>query len=572
METLVATLKTEVAAAISQAFPEEFGADIAPCSEEFGHYQVNSALRIGKTQKLPPRVVAQKIIDAFPPNLLSMCSKIEIAGPGFINFTLANSFLSSELQVQLSDPLLGASKPKKKQKIIVDFSSPNVAKELHVGHIRSTIIGDCLCRLFEFLGDDVLRLNHIGDWGTQFGMLITYMKQYTPDVLKGGKDVGLDSLMGWYKESKKLFDQDPEFQKKSQLQVVALQAGNQEALEAWDIICTISKKGFEEIYKLLNVQITHRGESFYNPMLKDVVKELEEKNLVCVSEGAKCIFLDSFKIPLMVQKTDGGFNYDTTDMAAMRHRIIEEKADRIIIVTDSGQALHFQLVEAAAQKAGWLDPKKVQFDHVSFGLVLGTDGKKFKTRSGETEKLIDLLTEAVDAARITITEKMPDASAVDIEHLAKVIGIDAVKYSDLSTHRTKDYTFSYEKMLRFEGNTAVFLLYAYVRINGIKRKANIEISALLTQNRIKLEQPSEISLGLHLRRFGEILESVAKDLLPNRLADYLYDLAEKFNAFYRDCQIIGSPEEAPRLILCELTARILKQGLEILGLEIVDQM
>ena len=579
METILYILKSKTQEAILAAFPESAmdEPDVAACADEnFGHYQCNSSPKLAKALKMNPRLVAQKIVDQLA--LPEICSKIDIAGPGFINFTLSSEFLSAQLQQQLNDPKLGAPPLQKKQKIVVDFSAPNVAKELHVGHIRSTIIGDCLCRVFEFLGNDVLRLNHIGDWGTQFGMLITYMKESAPEVLSGKQPATLNTLMDWYKAAKKKFDLDPDFQKRSQLQVVSLQAGDPETLKAWERICEISQVGFEEIYRLLNVHIIRRGESYYNPMLKGIVKQLEDKGIVTVSNGAKCIFLDGFKnregepLPLMIQKSDGGYNYDTTDMAAMHHRIFEEKADRIIIVTDNGQSLHFQLIKAASEKAGWIDPTKVQFDHVGFGLVLGPDGKKFKTRSGDTEKLIDLLLEAIEAARLVLLEKMPQATPTEMKHLSRVIGIDAVKYADLSTLRTKDYTFSYEKMLRFEGNTAVFLLYAYVRINGIKRKINVDIQEVLKKGKLEIKEAAEFALGLHLRRFPEILECVARDLLPNRLADYLYELAEKFNAFYRDCQIKDSPHETSRIILCEVTSKILKQGLEILGLETVERM
>lgn len=581
METLLATFREKVSASLARAFGdaltnEERMADVAPCvQEEFGHYQCNSPLRLSKLLKQNPRAIAQKIVDHFDAD---MCSKIEIAGPGFINFTLSSAFLSEQLQEQLNDPFLGACPPKKKQKIIVEFSSPNIAKELHVGHIRSTIIGDCLARLFEFLGQNVLRLNHLGDWGTQFGMLITYMKEFCPRVLTGEEPTDLHSLMTWYKASKKRFDEDPDFKARSQKEVVHLQAGNKEAIHAWKLICDVSRKGFQEIYDLMDVRLTERGESFYNPMLKEVVEELDRKGLVTISDGAKCIYLDGFQnregepLPLMIQKSDGGYNYDTTDLAAVRHRIFVEKADRIIVVVDGGQSLHFQMVFAAAEKAGWLDPKKVQVEHVGFGLVLGPDGKKYKTRSGETEKLIDLLTEAVDHARKILVERQPNATVAEIDQLAKVLGIGAVKYADLSSLRTKDYTFSYERMLKFEGNTAVFLLYAYVRINGIKRKTGANMKEVLANNIIKAEHPSEISLGIHLRRFGEIIEIMARDLLPNRLTDYLYELAEKFNAFFRDCRVEGTAEEGSRLVLCELTARVMKQGLEILGLETVDRM
>lgn len=574
METLLAFLRRTVTEAIAAALSDETEADVAPCAEEFGHYQCNNALKLSKVLKQNPRAIAQKIIDHFPQNF---CSKIEIAGPGFINFTLAPAFLSKQLQRQLEDKFLGAPVPEKREKIIVEFSSPNVAKELHVGHIRSTIIGDCLARLFEFLDQDVLRLNHIGDWGTQFGMLITYMKVHQPEVLQGKVQTDLASLMQWYRAAKKEFDADPDFKLRSQQQVVALQAGDKEALHAWKLICEISRKGFQEIYHLLDVRLIERGESFYNPYLKNVVDELAQKNLVVISDGAKCVYLEGFKnregedLPLIVQKGDGGYNYATTDLAALRHRIFVEKADRIIYVVDIGQSLHFQMIFATAKKAGWLD-SRVHLDHVAFGLVLGADGKKFKTRSGETEKLIDLLLEGIEKAREIIKERQPEIEEQELGKLAKVMGINAIKYADLSSLRTKDYTFSYEKMLRFEGNTATFLLYSFVRINGIKRKMNANIEKVMQEAQIEVAHPSEIRLGLHLLRFGEIIEMITRDLLPNRLTDYLYELAEKFNVFFRDCQVVGSEEESSRLVLCELTARVLKQGFDILGLKVVERM
>jgi arginyl-tRNA synthetase len=583
MNTLLFTLQECLTASIARAFgsllsAEDQEADVSICmQEEFGHYQCNSPLRLSKILKQSPRAIAQKIVETLQPEDKERFSKVEIAGAGFINFTFSAAFLSKELQKQLNDPLLGAPK-QKKQKIIVEFSSPNVAKELHVGHIRSTIIGDCLARLFEFFGHDVLRLNHIGDWGTQFGMLITYMKEIAPQVLNGEESTDLGSLMTWYRAAKKQFDADPDFKKRSQQEVVRLQGGEPKALHAWKLICAISRKGFQEIYDLLNVQITERGESFYNPYLPEVVLELEQKGLIELSDGAKCIFLEGFqnregeRLPLMVQKSDGGFNYDTTDLAAIRHRIFVEHADRIILVVDNGQSLHFQMIFAAAEKAGWLDPAKVKVDHVGFGLVLGADGKKFKTRSGETEKLIDLLTEAVDKAYEIVKERLPEADMQEQKQLARILGIDAVKYADLSSHRTKDYTFSFERMLRFDGNTAVFLLYAYVRINGIKRKIGADMTQVLSHCHIDLQHPSEIALGIHICRFGEVLEIMVRELLPNRLTDYLYELAEKFNAFFRDCRVEGAPEEGSRLVLCELTSRLLKQGLEILGLETVERM
>ena len=579
MDTLLHILRECFTKAIQRSFPdlspEDSRSDMTPCHQEgFGHYQCNSAMRLSKLFKKNPREIAQTIANALDSKTKTICEKIDVAGPGFLNITLSSSFLSHEIEELLQDPLLGATPPAKRLKVVIDFSSPNVAKELHVGHLRSTIIGECLSRLFEFLGYDVLRINHIGDWGTQFGMLIAYMKEHAALVLQGKQKTDLESLMQWYKSAKKQFDQDPEFKNRAQLEVVQLQSGNPQALHAWKIICDISRKGFQEIYNLLDVKLIERGESFYNPLLPQVVEELERKGLVTVSEGAKCIFLEGFfnreghPLPLMVQKSDGGYNYDTTDLAALRYRLFEDKADRIIYVVDNGQGIHFQMLFKAGEKAEWYDPARVELNHVGFGLVLGSDGKKFKTRSGETEKLIDLLTGAIEKANMVVRERLPEASQEEIENLARVIGIDAVKYADLSTCRTKDYAFSYDRMLRFEGNTAVFLLYAYVRIHGIQRKTG----ALDSAKGVELHHPSEIALALHLRRFGEILEGVVRDLLPNRLSDYLYELAEKFNAFYRDCHVDGTPEEQSRLILCQAAARILKQGLEILGLRTVDHM
>ncbi len=581
MDTIISDFRKKVTEAITRAFgnslsKEQELADMAPCMQEgFGHYQCNSALPLSKILKQNPRVIAQKIIEHFDAR---DCERVEIAGPGFINFTLSSAYLSHQLQLQLKNKYLGAVPPSKRQKIIVEFSSPNIAKELHVGHIRSTIIGDCLARLFEFLDQDVLRLNHLGDWGTQFGMLIAYMKDHCPAVLKGEEPMTLDMLMRWYRAAKHRFDEDSQFKTRSQKEVVKLQAGEKEALFAWRLMCEVSRKGFQEIYDLMKVRITERGESFYNPFLKEVVDELDQKGLVTLSDGAKCVYLEGFKnregepLPIMIQKSDGGYNYDTTDLAAIRHRIFVEEADRIIVVVDQGQSLHFQMIFALAEKTGWLDPSKVKAEHVGFGLVLGSDGKKFKTRSGDTERLIDLLLGAIDKAREILKERYPDGNPKEIEHLAHVLGIGAVKYADLSSLRTKDYMFSYDRMLRFEGNTAVFLLYAYVRINGIKRKTHADMHHILKTHKIDVKHPAEIALGLHLARFGEMIEIMARDLLPNRLTDYLYELAEKFNAFFRDCRVEGSPEEGSRLVLCELTAKVLKQGLEILGLETVERL
>ncbi len=571
---LLQILEKQAADALKTAMGYDIPPEITPSTQpQFGHYQCNNALKLAKELKTSPREVAQKIIQAWKPT--PAISKLEIAGPGFINIFLNPEFIAAEINQMVLDPHLGVPLPHPKQRVIVEFSSPNIAKELHVGHLRSTIIGDCIARLFEFLGHDVLRLNHIGDWGTQFGMLIAYMRKYVPEVLEGKKKTDLPTLMEWYRASKKLFDEDPEFKKEAQFQVVKLQGGDEPSLAAWKMICDISRKAFQEIYDLLDVKITERGESFYNPYLPIVVADLEKRGMITISEGAKCIYLDGFEgrdgkpLPIIIQKSDGGYNYDTTDMAALRYRIEEDQADRIIYVTDAGQSLHFQMLFKAAEKAGYVDSTKVRVDHVTFGVVLGSDGKKFKTRSGETEKLIDLLYEAIDHAKKILQERIPDLSPQELDHMGQILGIDAVKYADLSSHRNKDYIFSYERMLRFEGNTAAFLLYAYVRIQSIKRKVG---KAPNLHAPIQLEHPTEIDLAIHLRQFGETLDSVAQDLLPHRLAEYLYNLAEKFHAFFRDCRVEGSPQEQSRLLLCEAAGRVLHQGLEILGLKTLDKM
>lgn len=584
MKSLISILHSKFNQATQKAFPElstemgEIPIELTTSTQDkFGHYQFNSAMKLTKVLKQPPRKIAELIVAAL--NLEDgMISQLEIAGPGFINITLDALFLSKETDILLRDSHFGIDLPKKAQRIIIDFSSPNVAKEMHVGHLRSTIIGECLARLFEFLGHDVVRHNHIGDWGTAFGMLIAYMKKEAPQVLTGQQKTDLTHLVAWYKASKKRFDEDLNFKKQAQLEVVSLQQGQKEARIGWEIICDISRKAYQEIYQLLNVHLIERGESFYNPYLVEIVADLEKKGLVQISDGAKCIFLEGFQnregdpLPLMIQKSDGGYNYDTTDMATIYHRIKIELGKRLIYVTDAGQSTHFQMIFKAAEKAGYLDQTQVRVDHVPFGLVLGADGKKFRTRSGETERLIDLLQAAIDQADKILQERNPDMEEGQRQKLAHALGLGAIKYADLSNHRLGDYTFSYERMLRFDGNTAAFLMYAYVRVAGIKRKVNLNPLSLLNTTHIKLEHPSEIDLGLHLLRFQEALDSVAEDLLPHRLTDYCYSLAEKFNAFFRDCRVEGSLEQNERLLLCEATARVLKQGLTILGVETVERM
>ncbi len=549
---------------------------------KFGDYQCNSAMKLSKRYGISPQEWAHKLVPLLEQEgkeSSPMFEKIDVKGPGFLNMTLSSPWLLQKLQ-EIPASLLPRVSTSDRKKIIIDFSSPNIAKEMHVGHLRSTIIGDSLARIFEARGHDVLRLNHVGDWGTAFGMLIEHLKSITHGDMKVIENMSLQDLMKFYKESKVRFDNDPEFKSAAQKAVVKLQSGDPESIAIWKVLCETSRKAFQDIYQLLEIRLQERGESFYNPRLPHIVQSYTEKGLVTESDGAKCIFLEGFlnregePLPLMIQKSDGGFNYDTTDLAAIEQRIQEEKADRIIIVTDSGQATHFQMIFAAAEKAGVLDRARTRVDHVPFGLVLGSDGKKFKTRSGETEKLIDLLTNAIDAAKKILDERNPDWAESDRRDVSRILGLGAIKYADLSSHRMSDYLFSYDKMLRFEGNTAAFIMYSYVRTRGIVKKVAKESTRLEeTKAAIKdLSHPSEKILVRTLLQFDETVAEVEESLLPNRLTEYLYGLANDFNAFFRDCRVEGDVREQERLQLVSITGAVLKKGLDLLGIHVPEKM
>lgn len=593
--------------ALSQAFPELSGAalEITVSNQpKLADYQCNSAMKLARQVKQNPKEFAAVWCEEIKKNLSSqdasahLVKSVEVAGPGFINIRLSEIALAKRLMLMLADAKLAVHAPAlEKKRIVVEFSSPNTAKQMHVGHLRGTIIGDCLARVFEFLDADVLRLNHIGNWGTQFGMLIAYLKAEHPEVLDGSVSADLTELAAWYKASKKRFDENEVFKKRSQQEVVALQSGQAESLQAWEMICDISRKNYQEIYDLLGAKLVERGESFYNPFLSEIVRDLTQKGLVKISDGAKCIFLEGFvsregePLPMIIQKADGGYNYSSTDVAAMRYRVQHDRAERIIVLTDAGQSLHFQMIVKVAEKAGYMlnaAQHVVRFDHVTFGLVLGEDGKKIKTRAGDSEPLIGLIYVAIEEAEKVIKAREHHLTEAEQKKLAKVLGVNAIKYADLVCNRTGDYKFSYEKMLRFEGNTAAFLMYAYVRILSIKRKILSRSSAALMpchpepmpchserseeSSNLVLLHPSEIQLGLHLARFDEVILQLAEELLPHRLCEYLYHLAEHFNAFFRDCRVEGSEEEASRLLLCELTEKVLWQGMNILGLNVVEKM
>ncbi|MEQ8537852.1 MAG: arginine--tRNA ligase [Coleofasciculus sp. D1-CHI-01] len=585
MTSTLEQLKAKCEQALIAAFGETMaGTDpmLVPASNpKFGDYQSNAALSLAKPLGQPPRAIAQMLINHL--DVADICHPPTVAGPGFINFTLKSAYLEAKLNRNLTHPRLGVEPAKQPQRVVVDFSSPNIAKEMHVGHLRSTIIGDCIARVLEFRDHHVLRFNHVGDWGTQFGMLITYLREVCPEALTTAEAVDLGDLVSFYRQAKKRFDTDEAFQEAARQEVVKLQAGAEDTKRAWQLLCEQSRREFQVIYDLLDVHITERGESFYNPLLPDVVKDLEQSGLLVENQGAKCVFLEGFTnkkgepLPLIVQKSDGGYNYATTDLAALRYRIEQDGANRIIYVTDAGQANHFAQVFQVAQRAGWL-PETVEIVHVPFGLVLGEDGKKLKTRSGETVRLRDLLDEAIARARADLETRIQEEERQEteefIEHVAQVVGMAAVKYADLSQNRTSNYVFSFDKMLSLKGNTAPYLLYAYARIQSIGRKGGIDFEQLRTSTQVSLKEDQEATLAKHLLQVNEVIKEVEQELLPNRLCQYLYELSEKFSQFYDQCPVLKAEESVrlSRLILCDLTAQTLKLGLSLLGISVLERM
>ncbi|GAB4821599.1 hypothetical protein N2152v2_008645 [Parachlorella kessleri] len=574
-----AELSSLFTAAIAAALPAAAGtpAAVAPCNNpQFGDYQCNNAMALfGKVKGQDgapknPRAVAEAIVGAAKASSSSLIKETSLAGPGFINIRISPDWLAAHLTAMVRAGSVAGWAPKRGlegKRVIVDFSSPNVAKEMHVGHLRSTIIGDTLARALAFCGADVMRLNHIGDWGTQFGMLIQYMAEKRPEGLggEGGSEEDVADLQVLYRAAKGRFDEDEEFKTRSREAVTELQSGRPEYRAAWERICDASRREFQKIYDRLGVTLTERGESFYNPMLAPTVDDLLERGVAEESEGAICVFVEGFSIPLIVRKSDGGFGYASTDMAAVRHRVGQEKADWVIYVTDSGQEQHFRMVFAGAQKAGYI-PEGVKFDHVGFGLVLGEDGKKFRSRSGDVVRLVELLDEAKARCVATIKERRPDISDEELELCSSAMGYGAVKYADLKAHRLTNYRFSFDEMLSLQGNTAVYLLYAHARIASIVRKAGRDVAELAKTADIKLTNDKEVALALHIARFPEAVEELLADLAPNRVTDYLYELSGIFNQFYTECQVVGSPEEDSRLLLCEAAAIVMRQCFWLLGI------
>ena len=516
---------------------------------QFGHFQSNVALRLAKEQKRPPREVAADIVARL--DVSDLCEPLEIAGPGFINFRIRADVLAQTATAVLEDPHHGLSRTSHPQRVVIDYSAPNVAKQMHVGHLRTTIIGDCFNRVLTALGHEVIPQNHIGDWGTQFGMLVEH-------ILEAGIDVTALDLAGaeqLYKDSKKHFDDDPDFATRARARVVKLQGGDEETLAIWRQLIAVSLAGFNAAYRRLGVLLTDAdlaGESTYNDALPEVAADLAERGIAVVDDGALVLWVEGFDAPLIIRKSDGGYGYDTTDMAAIRHRVRELKADRIIYVTDVRQSQHFQELFEASRKAGYL-PDDVEAQHVGYGMVLGPDSRPFKTRDGGTVSLTSLLDLAEQEA-------------------SPGIALAAIKYADLSGAIHKDYVFDAERMVQTTGDTGPYLQYAHARICQILRRAeaeNIGWGAVVV-----LEDPAEQTLALVLSRFGEVVDEVARALTPHKLCGYLYELAGAFSAFYEACPVLRSEGEvrSSRLALAAATREVLAQGLHLLGIEAPDRM
>ena len=543
------------AAGVADAEPM-IGAATRP---EFGDYQANGAMAAAKAARTQPRALAAAAVEALGD--VDFAESVAVAGPGFVNITLSPAFVGAHLRrVEIGRTVRPAS-------IVVDYSSPNLAKEMHVGHLRTTI-GDAMARILEALGHRVIRQNHVGDWGTQFGMLVAHLED-TNEAAPELKDLEV-----FYAQARKRFDADEDFAERARRTVVSLQQGDERVREYWRRFVDISLSHCRSVYETLGVTLEDEdldAESRYNDDLPKVIADLESAGLITVSDGAKCVFLDESETPLIVQKRDGGYLYTTTDLAAVRHRWANYRPDRILYFTDARQALHFRQFFTVARKAGFAPPE-CELEHHAFGAIMGGDKRPFKTRTGDVVKLADLLDEAVRRARALVTAKNPELDAEEADHIARVVGIGAVKYADVSKHRASDYVFDWDAMLNFDGNTAPYLQYAYARIQSLFRRGDVEPSNLTEAPVISNE--SERRLGVSLLRFQETLEQVASEALPHYLSGYLYGLAGDFMKFYETCPVLDAPGAARdhRLKLCALTGETLKQGLGLLGIETVDRM
>ncbi|MBF0031599.1 arginine--tRNA ligase [Citrobacter freundii] len=543
---------------------------------QFGDYQANGMMAVAKKLGMAPRQLAEQVLTHL--DLNGIASKVEIAGPGFINIFLDPAFLAQHVQQALASDRLGVTQPAK-QTVVVDYSAPNVAKEMHVGHLRSTIIGDAAVRTLEFLGHKVIRANHVGDWGTQFGMLIAWLEKQQQE---NAGEMALADLEGFYRDAKKHYDEDEAFAERARSYVVKLQGGDEYFREMWRKLVDITMSQNQLTYDRLNVTLTRddvMGESLYNPMLPGIVADLKAKGLAVESEGATVVFLDEYKnkegepMGVIIQKKDGGYLYTTTDIACAKYRYETLHADRVLYYIDSRQHQHLMQAWTIVRKAGYV-PDSVPLEHHMFGMMLGKDGKPFKTRAGGTVKLADLLDEALERARRLVAEKNPDMPADELEKLANAVGIGAVKYADLSKNRTTDYIFDWDNMLAFEGNTAPYMQYAYTRVLSVFRKADIDESALANAQ-VVISEDREAQLAARLLQFEETLTIVAREGTPHVMCAYLYDVAGLFSGFYEHCPILSAENEEirnSRLKLAQLTAKTLKLGLDTLGIETVERM
>jgi arginyl-tRNA synthetase len=552
------------------------GADPVLRASDRADFQANGALPLAKVVGRPPRQVADEVVAAA--SLDDICAEVEVSGPGFINLTLSDDFLAGLVGSLSADDRLGVALAAHPETVVIDYSAPNVAKEMHVGHLRSTLIGDALARVLDFLGHDVRRENHIGDWGTPFGMLIEYLIDV--DGAANAESFSVRDLNEFYAAARRQFDSDPGFAERCRNRVVLLQGGDDETLRLWRIFVAESMRHAGEVYELLGVLLTPEdvvGESFYNPLLPVVVSELDEKGLLVENDGALCVFPEGFEnrngepLPLIVRKSDGGYGYPATDLASVRDRTGRIGATRLVYVVGAEQSLHLRLVFAVSTLAGYLRPED-EAVHVGFGLVLGTDGKKLASRSGGSERLIDLLSEGVDRAAAAMKERSSDLSPERQAAVAHALGVGAVKYADLSTERGRDYIFDWDRMLAFEGDTGPYLQYAHARVRSIFRRAGVAPPAPGAVP--QLGEPQERALALQLLGFAAAVEATAETCSPSKLCTYLFELATSFTSFYEACRVLVDDEALrdSRLGLCDLVARVLELGLSLLGMEAPEQM
>jgi arginyl-tRNA synthetase len=574
----MAYLEEQLRQRLTTAFEAVAGESADPALRRSQHadFQADGALALARPLRRNPREIATEIVGKL--QLEDLCSAVEISGPGFINLTVSDAALGQMLAGSADDARLAVPPSARPEIVTVDYSAPNAAKEMHVGHLRSTIIGDATVRLLEWMGHTVIRQNHIGEWGTPFGMLIEHMIDIGSD--EAAHELSVGDLNGFYRAARAKFDADDSFQDRSRARVVLLQSGDETTLQLWHTLVEESKKYFMAVYGRMDVRLTAGdfvGESFYNDQLQSVVDELDELGLLELSDGAKCVFPEGFSnrdgnpLPLIVQKRDGGYGYAATDLATIRRRTTELGATRLLYVVGAPQSQHLQMVFAVARQAGWLRPP-ARAEHIAHGSILGKDGKIFRTRAGDSVKLIDLLNEAVARATDSVAEKNPDLDEQTRARAAHVLGIGAIKYADLSTDRTKDYVFDYDRMLSFNGNTAPYLQYAHARIRSIFRRAGI--APPRDVGRVVLTEPVEHALAIELLTFGPTVDSVAESLEFHRLAHYLYGLASAFTDFYERCPVLKSEGDVrtSRLLLCDLTSRTLDLGLRMLGITAPERM